>query len=38
MTTEPSLDDVFLDVTGRTRERIAGEVREVKREYGHRAR
>jgi ABC-2 type transport system ATP-binding protein len=26
---EPSLDDVFLDATGRTRERVAGEVREV---------
>lgn len=26
---DPSLDDVFLDATGRTRERIAGEVREV---------
>ena len=26
---EPSLDDVFLDATGRTRERGAGEVREV---------
>jgi len=28
---EPTLDDVFLDVTGRTRERIAGEVQEVHR-------
>ena len=28
--TEPTLDDVFLDVTGRTREQVAGEVREVK--------
>jgi ABC-2 type transport system ATP-binding protein len=27
--TEPTLDDVFLDVTGRARERAAGEVREV---------
>jgi ABC-2 type transport system ATP-binding protein len=27
--TEPSLDDVFLDATGRTRERAAGEVQEV---------
>jgi len=27
--TEPSLDDVFLDATGRTRERSAGEVQEV---------
>ncbi|HVQ88594.1 MAG TPA: ATP-binding cassette domain-containing protein [Actinomycetes bacterium] len=27
--TEPSLDDVFLDVTGRNRERGAGEVQEV---------
>ncbi len=27
--TEPSLDDVFLDATGRTRERVAGEVKEV---------
>ncbi len=26
---EPTLDDVFLDVTGRTRERVAGEVQEV---------
>ena len=26
---EPSLDDVFLDATGRTRERVAGEVKEV---------
>ncbi len=29
MTTEPTLDDVFLDATGRTRERVAGEVKEV---------
>ena len=27
--TEPTLDEVFLDATGRTRERIAGEVQEV---------
>jgi len=27
--TEPTLDEVFLDVTGRTRERAAGEVQEV---------
>jgi len=27
--TDPTLDDVFLDATGRTRERAAGEVREV---------
>ena len=26
---EPTLDDVFLDVTGRSRERVAGEVQEV---------
>jgi ABC-2 type transport system ATP-binding protein len=26
---EPALDDVFLDATGRTRERGAGEVQEV---------
>jgi ABC-2 type transport system ATP-binding protein len=26
---EPTLDDVFMDVTGRTRERVAGEVQEV---------
>ena len=29
METEPTLDDVFLDVTGRTRERTAGEMQEV---------
>jgi ABC-2 type transport system ATP-binding protein len=29
LTEEPTLDDVFLDVTGRTRERVAGEVRGV---------
>ena len=27
---EPTLDDVFLDATGRTRERLAGEVQEVR--------
>ncbi len=27
---DPSLDDVFLDATGRTRERIAGQVQEVR--------
>ena len=27
--TDPTLDDVFLDATGRTRERVAGEVKEV---------
>ena len=27
---EPTLDDVFLDATGRTRDRAAGEVQEVK--------
>jgi ABC-2 type transport system ATP-binding protein len=26
---DPTLDDVFLDVTGRTRERVAGDVQEV---------
>ena len=26
---EPTLDDVFLDATGRKRERVAGEVQEV---------
>ena len=26
---EPTLDEVFLDATGRTRERVAGEVQEV---------
>ena len=26
---EPTLDEVFLDVTGRTRERVAGEIQEV---------
>jgi ABC-2 type transport system ATP-binding protein len=30
LTEEPSLDDVFLDATGRTRERVAGEVQEVR--------
>lgn len=29
MTTNPTLDDVFLDATGRTRERVAGEVKEI---------
>ena len=29
LTAEPTLDDVFLDATGRTRERVAGEVKEV---------
>jgi ABC-2 type transport system ATP-binding protein len=29
-TEEPSLDDVFLDATGRTRERAAGEVQQVR--------
>ena len=29
LTEEPTLDDVFLDVTGRRRERVAGEVQEV---------
>jgi ABC-2 type transport system ATP-binding protein len=29
LSAEPTLDDVFLDATGRTRDRIAGEVREV---------
>jgi ABC-2 type transport system ATP-binding protein len=29
LTEEPTLDDVFLDATGRTRERVAGEVQEV---------
>ena len=29
LTSEPTLDEVFLDVTGRTRERVAGEVQEV---------
>jgi ABC-2 type transport system ATP-binding protein len=27
--TDPTLDDVFLDATGRTRERVAGEVKEI---------
>ena len=27
--TDPTLDDVFLDATGRSRDRAAGEVREV---------
>ena len=29
LATDPSLDDVFLDATGRTRSRVAGDVREV---------
>ena len=29
MNSEPTLDDVFLDATGRTRQRSAGEVQEV---------
>jgi len=29
MTSDPSLDDVFLDATGRSRDRAAGEVKEV---------
>lgn len=29
MQVDPTLDDVFLDATGRTRERVAGEVKEV---------
>jgi ABC-2 type transport system ATP-binding protein len=29
LTYDPTLDEVFLDATGRTRERIAGEVQEV---------
>jgi ABC-2 type transport system ATP-binding protein len=30
MTADPTLDEVFLDATGRTRERVAGSVQEVK--------
>jgi len=30
LSSDPSLDDVFLDATGRTRERIAGQVQEVR--------
>jgi len=30
LASEPTLDDVFLDATGRTRERVAGEVQEVR--------
>ena len=30
LTTEPTLDDVFLDATGRTRGRVEGDVQEVK--------
>ncbi|CAN5625617.1 ATP-binding cassette domain-containing protein [soil metagenome] len=29
LTTEPTLDDVFLDATGRNRDKVAGEVKEV---------
>jgi ABC-2 type transport system ATP-binding protein len=29
LTTDPTLDDVFLDATGRTRSRVAGDVQEV---------
>ncbi|MGF1595476.1 MAG: ABC transporter ATP-binding protein [Acidimicrobiales bacterium] len=29
LSTDPTLDDVFLDATGRTRERVAGEVKEI---------
>jgi ABC-2 type transport system ATP-binding protein len=29
LATEPTLDDVFLDATGRTRSRVAGDVQEV---------
>ena len=29
LTVEPTLDDVFLDVTGRRREQSAGDVKEV---------
>jgi ABC-2 type transport system ATP-binding protein len=29
LTTDPTLDDVFLDATGRTREKVAGEVKEI---------
>ncbi|MEZ5234437.1 MAG: ABC transporter ATP-binding protein [Acidimicrobiia bacterium] len=28
--TDPTLDDVFLDATGRTRERVAGDVKEIR--------
>ena len=31
LTHEPTLDEVFLDATGRTRERAAGDVQEVQR-------
>jgi ABC-2 type transport system ATP-binding protein len=30
LTSEPTLDDVFLDATGRTRQRSAGDVQEVR--------
>jgi ABC-2 type transport system ATP-binding protein len=29
LTSDPTLDDVFLDATGRTREKVAGEVKEI---------
>lgn len=29
LTADPTLDDVFLDATGRTREKVAGEVKEI---------
>ena len=29
-TSDPTLDDVFLDATGRTREKVAGEVKEIR--------
>lgn len=30
LTTDPTLDDVFLDATGRTRDKVAGEVQELR--------
>ena len=30
MSADPTLDDVFLDATGRTRGRVEGDVQEVK--------
>ena len=33
---EPTLDDVFMDATGRAREQVAGEVREVRASARHR--
>jgi len=30
LATDPTLDDVFLDATGRVRERVAGEVQEIR--------